>query len=363
MRNLSGSVIVITGASSGIGRIAAHAFAREGACLVLAARRERALNDAVRECEALGARGAIAVPTDVADPHAVERLADRAVAAFGRLDVWVNNAAVVLFGRFDEAPLAAFRRVVEINLFGYVHGARAALRQFRAQGHGVLINNASILGRVGMPYASAYVASKFAICGLSQCQRQELQGNPGIRVCTVVPVTMDTAIFQRGANYTPWRAKAVDPVYHPAVTAAAILRLAKRPEREAIAGGYGYLIALGTRLAPGLTERLAGWLGPRLQFQAGAPNERPFPGNLFRPIEDGYAVTGGWRERSTGPLLGAAGLAVIAAAAVLTLAFGPARAHQRQQSRHGVCYRRATGACQGARGEGCGLMHHGQRRR
>ena len=332
-RLLTDCVVVITGASSGIGRATAHAFAREGARLALAARRAEALSDAARECEGHGAHGVIAVPTDVTDADAVERLADQTVDAFGRIDVWVNNAGVVLFGRFEEVPVAAFRRVMDTNVHGYVHGARAALRRFRAQGgRGVLINNASILGLVGMPYASAYVASKFAIRGFSECLRQELQDSPGIHVCTVLPASMDTPIFQRGANYTPWRAKAVDPAYDPAVTAEAILGLAKRPEPERIAGGFGRLIALGAALAPGLLERFVARVGPLLQFQPGPPrNARPSEGNLFRPVDDGRALTGGWRERSTWPLmLGAGVLAAMAALAVIA-PLRNARARGRQK--------------------------------
>ncbi len=281
------------------------------------------------------------MPVDVADPTAAERLAERAVAAFGRLDVWVNNAGVVTFGRFDEIPPEAFRRVIEINLLGYVHGARAALRRFREQGgSGVLINNASLLGISGMPYASAYVASKFAIRSLSACLRRELRpDSPGVHVCTVLPATMDTPIFRRGANYSPWRPRAVPPVYDPTVAAKAIVGLALRPEPERIAGGFGRLVALGAALSPGLVERAVGRLGIWLQFRRGTGNPDRSAGNLFRPAGDGWAIDGGWRRRGANGLLwlpAAAGVLAVTVAAIFAVrsSFGDARAGRRQRRRY-----------------------------
>lgn len=200
-RPIEDSVVVITGASSGIGRAAAQEFARRGATLVLAARRAQALDEVARECKELGGH-ALAVPTDVTDEAAVQDLARRAIETFGRIDVWVNNAAVTLFARIEEAPYEDYRRVIETNLLGYVHGARAAIPYFREQGSGVLVNVSSVVGKVGQPNTSAYCATKFAIVGLSECLRQELLDVEDIHVCTVMPPSVDTPIFQHAANYT-----------------------------------------------------------------------------------------------------------------------------------------------------------------
>jgi NADP-dependent 3-hydroxy acid dehydrogenase YdfG len=141
-RKLADSVVVITGASSGIGRATARSFARHGATVVLAARREAALHEVAQECRNLGGQPLV-IPTDVTDAAAVEHLATRTVETVGRIDVWVNNAGVTLVGRLEETPLEPYRRVIDTNLFGYVHGARAAIPYLREQGSGVLINNAS----------------------------------------------------------------------------------------------------------------------------------------------------------------------------------------------------------------------------
>ncbi len=254
--DLKGTAVVITGASSGIGRASALAFARRGARLILAARRERPLQDLAQECDRAGGQG-LAVPTDVRDSEAVEALAKAAVESFGRLDVWVNNAAVGMWARFEEIPLEDYRRVIETNLWGYIYGARAALPHFRDAGSGVLINNASVLATVSAPYASPYVVAKHGIRGLTMSLRQELALDraKGIRVCTVLPPTIDTPFFQHSANRTGRAVKAMPPVYPPERVARTIVNCARWPRREVFVGNMARLAHQQFKVMPGLTER------------------------------------------------------------------------------------------------------------
>lgn len=297
LRSLEQAVVVVTGASGGIGRATALAFARRRANVVVAARREGPLRELEGEAAALGG-AAVAVPTDVADEAAVEHLAATAVDRFGRIDVWVNNAAVVLLARLEDAPMDEVRRVLDVDVLGCCHGARAALPRFREQGSGVLVNVGSMLSVVGAPYLGAYVMAKHAVRGLGATLRQELalDGVRGVHVCTVMPATIDTPLFRHLGNRTGHPARAMPPVYSPERVATTIVRCARFPRREVYVGHAARAAAHQAKLAPGTTERVIAAVVDRLHLDHRA-TEPPNPGNLFEPSSGDAAVDGGWAGR------------------------------------------------------------------
>jgi NAD(P)-dependent dehydrogenase (short-subunit alcohol dehydrogenase family) len=310
---LKDSVVVVTGGSSGIGRATALACASAGAAVVLAARRPEALREVARECEAAGSE-VLAVPTDVTDADGVQALARRAVERFGRIDVWVNCAAVTAFAPFQEMPLEDFRRVLDVNVMGYVHGARAALPYLRDQGEGVLVNVSSIVSAVPQPYTHAYSMSKAAIRVLSASLRQELRldGAKGVKVCTVLPATIDTPLFEHAANFTGRRAKAMPPVYSAERVARSIVDLIRVPRREVVVGPMGRNLVMQSKLAPGLTERLMA----RQVDKTHLSRAKPAPamhGNLFTPAPGTGSVSGGWHGRRQTAVRRAASTAVLLA--------------------------------------------------
>lgn len=295
-RDLSGWVVVITGASSGIGRASAHACAERAASVVLAARSAESLRETAAECEAAGGTATI-VPTDVTDPEAVHALARTAQERHGHVDVWVNNAAVMAYGTFENMPADIYRKVVDTNFFGQVHGARAVLPYFRAQGHGVLINVASLYAKLGSPYVGAYVAGKYAIRGFAECLRQEVLDARDIYVCTVFPGAVDTPIFRHVANYTGRPVQALPPVVDPQRVVRAVLGCIAHPRAEVTVGEAARVLAWGHAALPRVYDRLAPRAMNRVAFGTGTAESGP--GNVFRPMPEWNQVDGQWREERT----------------------------------------------------------------
>ena len=309
MPKLSGRSVVITGASSGIGRATALAFAREGAWVTLAARRGSALAAVAQECERVGGRAQY-VETDVTDALLMRALAQSAVKRFGRIDVWVNNAGVGAVGRFTEVPVEAHDQVIRVNLGGYLHGAHAVLPYFLASHRGVLINVVSFGAFVAPPFGASYAASKFGLRGMSEGLRAELQDEPGIRVCDVFPGVVDTPGVSHAANYSGHRLHALAPD-RPEEVADAIVRVALRPRDKISVGATAKLAPIGYAIAPGLGR----WMMNRMMGTAlsRAPKQAVDSGAVFRPGD-----SGGISEHfSLSKVVGLSALGVLAAASAV----------------------------------------------
>jgi NAD(P)-dependent dehydrogenase (short-subunit alcohol dehydrogenase family) len=284
-------VIVITGASSGIGLVTAKEAARQGAAVVLAARNEEDLKQAVADIRNAGGR-AMHVVADVADPAQVDAIGDAAVREFGRIDTWVNNAAVSVYGHLMEVPIEDMRRQFEVNYWGEVYGSRTAVRHLRSRG-GALINIGSGLSDRAIPLQGNYCAAKHALKGFTDTLRMELEeeGVP-ISVTLVKPASINTPFFEKAKTYLGVEPQPVPPVYAPEVVAGIILRAAQQPIREMIAGGAAVKTS-AARFAPRFADLyMERWTFDAQKTDKPAPQGRP--SNLYAPLEN----DGGERGRN-----------------------------------------------------------------
>lgn len=296
LKKLNEQVIVITGASSGIGLVTTRKAAQRGAKVVLVARNQDALTRLADELAQQG-HDALAVPADVGNEDDVRRVVEATVQRFGGFDTWVNNAGVSVYGRLDQVPLEDHRRLFQTNFWGVVHGSLAAVAHLKARG-GALINVGSQLSDHPVVLQGMYTASKHAVKGFTNSLRQELElDSAPVSVTLIKPAGIDTMFVPHAKNYMDVEAKLPPPIYAPDVVADAILHAAEQPVRDLFVGAAAKLASVSSRLAPALFERSTRQLMYGLQ-RSSTPMQEVKPGNLHAPLDDG-----GERGSTHGPVL------------------------------------------------------------
>src|SRR2546421_399448 len=291
-------VVVITGASAGLGRATARAFAREGAHIGLLARGRDGLEGARRDVERLGGR-ALALPTDVADAAQVEQAAEVAEHEFGPIDVWVNNAMVSVFSPVKEMKPEEYKRVTEVTYLGVVYGTLAALKRMLPRDRGVIVQVGSALAYRGIPLQSAYCAAKHAIQGFVDSLRCELLHDKAqVRVTMVHLPAMNPPQFSWVKSYLPNKPQPVPPIYQPEVGAEAILFAAHHDRREMYVGYPTVEAIVGDKIAPGLADRYLAKNGYDAQ-QTSEPVEPDRRDNLWEPVPGDHGGHGEFDERAS----------------------------------------------------------------
>jgi short-subunit dehydrogenase len=249
LKPLSEQIVVITGASSGIGLTTAEMAGQAGARVILASRNEAELLEAVSRIRSNGGR-AFYIVADVADPDAVDAIADLAIEQFGGIDTWVNNAGVGMYGKLTDTPLADKRRLFDVDFWGVVHGCRTAVRHLRAGG-GAIVNVGSVTSDRAVPLLGIYSAAKHAVKGYTEALRMELEheGIP-ISVSLVKPASINTPMIEHARSHMESEPEYMPPVYPPEEAARAILKCAERPIRDVLVGGAARFLSSVGRMAP-----------------------------------------------------------------------------------------------------------------
>ncbi|HMC50166.1 MAG TPA: SDR family oxidoreductase [Solirubrobacterales bacterium] len=288
---MNGRVVVITGASAGVGRAAAKAFGQRGERVVLLARGEEGLDAAAEEVRAAGGE-ALAIPTDVADPEAVEAAAERAERELGPIDVWINDAMATIFAPFSEVEPAEYRRATEVTYLGCVWGTRAALARMVPRDRGVIVQVGSALAFRGIPLQAPYCGAKHAIEGFSESVRTELMHDrSAVRVSLVHLPAMNTPQFEIGRTKLPRHPQPVPPIYQPEVAAESIVWISEHRRRQLYVGAPTLKTVLGNRIAPGLVDHYLARTGYEGQ-QTEEPVDPNRPDNLFEPVPGDHGTHG-----------------------------------------------------------------------
>jgi len=290
-------VVVITGASAGVGRATARAFAREGASIGLLARGTDGLDAARREVEAAGGK-AIVIPTDVSDPQQVEAAAQSVEDNLGPIDIWVNNAMTTVYSPMMEMTDEEFRRVTEVCYLGFVYGTRSALRRMVPRDHGVVVQVGSALAYRAIPLQSAYCGAKHAIRGFTDAVRTELlHDGSSIRLVMVQLPGLNTPQFELGKSRLPCRPQPVEPIFQPEVAADAIVHCARHETREFTVGGFNSLVIVGQKLAPAVADHYLAYTGVDGQL-SNEPETTIRPNNLWAPVPGDHGAHGRFDDRA-----------------------------------------------------------------
>lgn len=276
--------VLITGASSGIGRATAHRLAERGDALVLVARGRGPLDDTAQECRDRGAASVLVQTADVADGDSLDTAVRAAVAEHGHLDAAIQSAGIVAYGGLLDVPAEVWERVIAVNVFGSANLARSVLPGMRERGHGALVLLGSVLGDINVPHMSAYVVSKWAVRSLARELQLENRDCPGVAVTCVTPGSVDTPIYLQAANYAGYVGRPPPPVISPEKAARAVVDAVDRPHRRSVdVGPANTLMRAGYTLVPRVFDALVG------PFFAAAALDReptePGEGNVYHPQE------------------------------------------------------------------------------
>lgn len=291
LKPIDQQVVVLMGASSGIGRLTARRLAQRGARVVVAARNAAGLNSLVEEISADGGE-ALAVPADTTSFAQVQAVADQAVARFGHLDTWVHLAAVSIYGRFDEMTPEEWQQVIDVNLNGQAYGAMAALPHLKREGRGALIHISSVLGKRAVPLQSVYCASKHGMIGMLDALRVELmQSGTPISVTTILPASINTTFFSKARTRLGVEPAPYPPIYPPEMVANAILYAAAHPVREMFVGDAARILTASQSIAPSVLDNWFQLTGAKWQ-QTNIPKSVDAPDSVFNPVQGHNQVEG-----------------------------------------------------------------------